>query len=213
MGPANSISQQALQIWWSESGMEPYARCPQHDAFYVPCSRPRYSGTIRVTMGWVRTLYPLYHRRYPDLLVHRMVRGIAWPIESLILTKIIPEIAKQTSSLGRRAIELSRVGLKNRELVRGSLASSPVWSNLDSLWNCPIRWKVWFVAILPIFPLWTDLSSWEIGLSFRSVNPFVQLIWADKWLKSTLPTWHPVYHFRKAPKEKKRLSQASKDSW
>ncbi|MGZ7192284.1 RNB domain-containing ribonuclease, partial [Streptococcus pyogenes] len=49
-------------------------------------------------------------RRYPDLLVHRMVREYGNKTDEKVahFESVIPEIAKQTSSLERRAIEAER---------------------------------------------------------------------------------------------------------
>ena len=111
-GTANSISQEALQDLMNRVTDEPFA-----DVLSMMLLRSmqqaRYSEHNHGHYGLGAEYYTHFTspiRRYPDLLVHRMVREYGQLTEEKVahFEAVIPEIAKQTSSLERRAIEAER---------------------------------------------------------------------------------------------------------
>lgn len=111
-GTASSISQEALQDVMARVKDEPFA-----DVLSMMLLRSmqqaRYSEYNHGHYGLGAEFYTHFTspiRRYPDLLVHRMVREYGQLSQEKVahFEGIIPEIAKQTSSLERRAIEAER---------------------------------------------------------------------------------------------------------
>ena len=106
------MSQQALQ-----DIMEAVKDQPYEDVLSMMLLRSmqqaRYSGAQSRTLwsgsGVFYTHFTSPIRRYPDLLVHRMVRDYGQSKEiPEHFEQVIPEIASQSSSRERRAIEAER---------------------------------------------------------------------------------------------------------
>lgn len=111
-GTANSISQEALQELMERIKDEPYAEV-LNMMLLRSMQQARYSEHNHGHYGLGAKFYTHFTspiRRYPDLLVHRMVREYGQLTDEKIahFDQVIPEIAKQTSSLERRAIEAER---------------------------------------------------------------------------------------------------------
>lgn len=111
-GTANSISQEALQDLMNRVKDEPFADVLSM-ILLRSMQQARYSEHNHGHYGLGAEYYTHFTspiRRYPDLLVHRMVREYGQLTEEKVahFEAVIPEIAKQTSSLERRAIEAER---------------------------------------------------------------------------------------------------------
>ena len=110
-GTASSMSQQALQ-----DIMEAVKDQPYEDVLSMMLLRSmqqaRYSEHNHGHYGLAAEFYTHFTspiRRYPDLLVHRMVRDYGKSKEiAEHFEQVIPEIASQSSSRERRAIEAER---------------------------------------------------------------------------------------------------------
>jgi len=110
-GTASSMSQQALQ-----DIMEAVKDQPYEDVLSMMLLRSmqqaRYSEHNHGHYGLAAEFYTHFTspiRRYPDLLVHRMVRDYGQSKEiAEHFEQVIPEIASQSSSRERRAIEAER---------------------------------------------------------------------------------------------------------
>ena len=110
-GTASSMSQQALQ-----DIMEAVKDQPYEDVLSMMLLRSmqqaRYSEHNHGHYGLAAEFYTHFTspiRRYPDLLVHRMVRDYGKSKEiAAHFEQVIPEIASQSSSRERRAIEAER---------------------------------------------------------------------------------------------------------
>ncbi|HEM6073113.1 ribonuclease R [Streptococcus suis] len=111
-GTASSISQDALQDLMERVKDEPYADV-LNMMLLRSMQQARYSEHNHGHYGLGAEFYTHFTspiRRYPDLLVHRMVRDYGHnPAEKAEhFEQVIPELAKSSSSLERRAIEAER---------------------------------------------------------------------------------------------------------
>ncbi|HEM4397829.1 TPA: ribonuclease R [Streptococcus suis] len=111
-GTASSISQDALQDLMERVKDEPYADV-LNMMLLRSMQQARYSEHNHGHYGLGAEFYTHFTspiRRYPDLLVHRMVRDYGHnPTEKAEhFEQVIPELAKSSSSLERRAIEVER---------------------------------------------------------------------------------------------------------
>ncbi|NQG19626.1 ribonuclease R [Streptococcus suis] len=111
-GTANSISQDALQDLMERVKDQPYADV-LNMMLLRSMQQARYSEHNHGHYGLGAEFYTHFTspiRRYPDLLVHRMVREYGHnPAEKAEhFEQVIPELAKSSSSLERRAIEAER---------------------------------------------------------------------------------------------------------
>ncbi|MER0122797.1 ribonuclease R [Streptococcus sp. ZJ93] len=111
-GVASSISSEALQDLMSRVAEEPYADV-LNMMLLRSMQQARYSEHNHGHYGLGADYYTHFTspiRRYPDLLVHRMVReySTVTPEKLVHFEAAIPAIAKQTSSLERRAIDAER---------------------------------------------------------------------------------------------------------
>ncbi|MGT2950618.1 ribonuclease R [Streptococcus cuniculi] len=111
-GTASSISSEALQDLMARVANEPYADV-LNMMLLRSMQQARYSEQNHGHYGLGADYYTHFTspiRRYPDLLVHRMVReyGNLTPEVVAHFEAAIPAIAKQTSSLERRAIDAER---------------------------------------------------------------------------------------------------------
>ncbi|MBY4982142.1 ribonuclease R [Streptococcus suis] len=111
-GTASSISQDALQDLMERVKDEPYADV-LNMMLLRSMQQARYSEHNHGHYGLGAEFYTHFTspiRRYPDLLVHRMVREYGHnPAEKAEhFEQVIPELAKSSSSLERRAIEAER---------------------------------------------------------------------------------------------------------
>lgn len=111
-GTASSISQDALQDLMERVKDEPYADV-LNMMLLRSMQQARYSEHNHGHYGLGAEFYTHFTspiRRYPDLLVHRMVRDYGHnPAEKAEhFERVIPELAKSSSSLERRAIEAER---------------------------------------------------------------------------------------------------------
>lgn len=112
-GTANKISQSALQDF-----MKKVENQPGSDVLSMMLLRSmqqaRYSEHNHGHYGLAATYYTHFTspiRRYPDLLVHRLIRDYQQVTSEQVahFNQVIPEIASQTSSLERRAIDAERL--------------------------------------------------------------------------------------------------------
>ncbi|HFI0288778.1 TPA: ribonuclease R [Streptococcus suis] len=111
-GTASSISQDALQDLMERVKDEPYADV-LNMMLLRSMQQARYSEQNHGHYGLGAEFYTHFTspiRRYPDLLVHRMVREYGHnPAEKAEhFEQVIPELAKSSSSLERRAIDAER---------------------------------------------------------------------------------------------------------
>ncbi|HFI0306639.1 TPA: ribonuclease R [Streptococcus suis] len=111
-GTASSISQDALQDLMERVKDQPYADV-LNMMLLRSMQQARYSEHNHGHYGLGAEFYTHFTspiRRYPDLLVHRMVRDYGHnPAEKAEhFEQVIPELAKSSSSLERRAIEAER---------------------------------------------------------------------------------------------------------
>ncbi|HEL1547135.1 TPA: ribonuclease R [Streptococcus suis] len=111
-GTASSITQDALQDLMERVKDEPYADV-LNMMLLRSMQQARYSEHNHGHYGLGAEFYTHFTspiRRYPDLLVHRMVRDYGHnPAEKAEhFEQVIPELAKSSSSLERRAIEAER---------------------------------------------------------------------------------------------------------
>ncbi|KXT82181.1 3'-to-5' exoribonuclease RNase R [Streptococcus sp. DD11] len=110
-GTANSMSQQALQDIMEAVKGQPYEEVLSM-MLLRSMQQARYSEHNHGHYGLAAEFYTHFTspiRRYPDLLVHRMVRDYGRSKETAQhFEQVIPEIAVQSSSRERRAIEAER---------------------------------------------------------------------------------------------------------
>ncbi|KXT78354.1 ribonuclease R [Streptococcus sp. DD13] len=111
-GTASTIRQEALQDLLAKAEGEPYAEVLSM-MLLRSMQQARYSEHNDGHYGLGADFYTHFTspiRRYPDLLVHRMIRDYGDLTEEKIahFEQAIPEIAKVTSSLERRAIDAER---------------------------------------------------------------------------------------------------------
>lgn len=111
-GTAQSIQQEALQEVMARVKGEAYADV-LHMMLLRSMQQARYSEHNHGHYGLAASYYTHFTspiRRYPDLLVHRMIREYGQVTEEkrAHFEQVIPEVAKETSRLERRAIEAER---------------------------------------------------------------------------------------------------------
>ncbi|MCW1055787.1 ribonuclease R [Streptococcus anginosus] len=110
-GTANSMSQSALQDIMKAVHGQPYEEVLSM-MLLRSMQQARYSEHNRGHYGLAAEFYTHFTspiRRYPDLLVHRMVRDYGHSKEiAEHFEQVIPDIASQSSSRERRAIEAER---------------------------------------------------------------------------------------------------------
>ncbi|HEP2547665.1 TPA: ribonuclease R [Streptococcus pyogenes] len=112
-GTANKISQEALQAFMAKVEGQPGAEV-LNMMLLRSMQQARYSEHNHGHYGLAAEYYTHFTspiRRYPDLLVHRMVREYNQPSQekSDHFAQIIPELATSSSQLERRAIDAERV--------------------------------------------------------------------------------------------------------
>ncbi|HFH9981913.1 TPA: ribonuclease R [Streptococcus pyogenes] len=112
-GTANKISQEALQAFMAKVEGQPGAEV-LNMMLLRSMQQARYSEHNHGHYGLAAEYYTHFTspiRRYPDLLVHRMVREYSQPSQEKRdhFTQIIPELATSSSQLERRAIDAERV--------------------------------------------------------------------------------------------------------
>ncbi|HGH8231026.1 TPA: ribonuclease R [Streptococcus pyogenes] len=112
-GTANKISQEALQAFMAKVEGQPGAEV-LNMMLLRSMQQARYSEHNHGHYGLAAEYYTHFTspiRRYPDLLVHRMVREYSQPSQEKCdhFTQIIPELATSSSQLERRAIDAERV--------------------------------------------------------------------------------------------------------
>lgn len=111
-GTAHSITSAVLQEFMARIAHEPYADV-LHMMLLRSMQQARYSEVNAGHYGLGADYYTHFTspiRRYPDLLVHRMIREYDKNTEEVTehFEQVIPTIAKETSRLERRAIEAER---------------------------------------------------------------------------------------------------------
>ncbi|MGT2934432.1 ribonuclease R [Streptococcus castoreus] len=112
-GTANKISQEALQIFMAKVQGQPGAEV-LNMMLLRSMQQARYSEHNHGHYGLAASDYTHFTspiRRYPDLLVHRMIREYQKPSQEKIdhFACIIPELATSSSQLERCAIDAERV--------------------------------------------------------------------------------------------------------
>ena len=111
-GTANSMKQEALQDIMESMKNEPFSEVLSM-MLLRSMQQARYSEINHGHYGLGAQFYTHFTspiRRYPDLLVHRMIREYGQLTEEKVahFGQIIPDIVTQTSSLERRAIDAER---------------------------------------------------------------------------------------------------------
>lgn len=112
-GTANKISQEALQAFMAKVEGQPGAEV-LNMMLLRSMQQARYSEHNHGHYGLAAEYYTHFTspiRRYPDLLVHRMIREYNQPSQEKRdhFAQIIPELATSSSQLERRAIDAERV--------------------------------------------------------------------------------------------------------
>lgn len=112
-GTANNISQAALQAFMKKMEGQPGSEVLSM-MLLRSMQQARYSEHNHGHYGLAAEFYTHFTspiRRYPDLLVHRLVREYGQPTAEKIdhFAERIPEIAAQSSSLERRAVDAERL--------------------------------------------------------------------------------------------------------
>lgn len=140
-GTANKISQEALQAFMAKVEGQPGAEV-LNMMLLRSMQQARYSEHNHGHYGLAAEYYTHFTspiRRYPDLLVHRMVREYNQPSQEKRdhFAQIIPELATSSSQLERRAIDAERVVEAMKKLsiwqsmwVKNLTVSFPVSLNL-----------------------------------------------------------------------------------
>ncbi|WP_444811282.1 ribonuclease R [Streptococcus canis] len=112
-GTANKISQEALQAFMAKVQGQPGAEV-LNMMLLRSMQQARYSEHNHGHYGLAAEYYTHFTspiRRYPDLLVHRMIREYNQPSQEKCdhFAQVIPELATSSSQLERRAIDAERV--------------------------------------------------------------------------------------------------------
>ncbi|AUT05540.1 Ribonuclease R [Streptococcus parauberis] len=112
-GTANKISQEALQVFMGKVEGQPGAEV-LNMMLLRSMQQARYSETNHGHYGLAAEYYTHFTspiRRYPDLLVHRMIRDYSHVTEEKKehFAQVIPELAASSSRLERRAIDAERL--------------------------------------------------------------------------------------------------------
>lgn len=112
-GTANKITQEALQNFMAKVEGKPGAEV-LNMMLLRSMQQARYSENNHGHYGLAAEYYTHFTspiRRYPDLLVHRMIRGYTQATEDKRdhFAQVIPELASSSSRLERRAIDAERV--------------------------------------------------------------------------------------------------------
>ncbi|KHD46102.1 ribonuclease R [Streptococcus hongkongensis] len=112
-GTANKISQEALQDFMAKIEGQPGAEV-LNTMLLRSMQQARYSETNHGHYGLAAEYYTHFTspiRRYPDLLVHRMIRDYRHVTEEKKehFAQVIPELASSSSRLERRAIDAERL--------------------------------------------------------------------------------------------------------
>lgn len=157
-GTANKMDQLDLQEFMAKVQGKPGAEV-MNMMLLRSMQQARYSEHNHGHYGLAAQYYTHFTspiRRYPDLLVHRMIREYTNNMSQETrehFEEVIPELATSSSTLERRAIDAERVveAMKKRNtwkslLAKNSMVLSEVWLNLVCLWNCQILSKVWFTS-------------------------------------------------------------------
>lgn len=157
-GTANKMDQLDLQEFMAKVQGKPGAEV-MNMMLLRSMQQARYSEHNHGHYGLAAQYYTHFTspiRRYPDLLVHRMIREYTNNMSQETrehFEEVIPELATSSSTLERRAIDAERVveAMKKRNtwkslLAKNSMVLSEVWLNLVCLWNCQTLSKVWFTS-------------------------------------------------------------------
>lgn len=112
-GTANKISQEALQSFMAKIEGKPGAEV-LNMMLLRSMQQARYSETNHGHYGLAADYYTHFTspiRRYPDLLVHRMIREYTQVTDDKLqhFEQVIPELASSSSRLERRAIDAERI--------------------------------------------------------------------------------------------------------
>lgn len=222
-GTANSISQEALQELMERIKDEPYAEV-LNMMLLRSMQQARYSEHNHGHYGLGAKFYTHFTspiRRYPDLLVHRMVREYGQLTDEKIahFDQVIPEIAKQTSSLERRAIEAER---EVEAMKKAEFMQEFVGQEFDGVISSVVKFGLFVelpntveglihVTNLPEFFHYNErtlsLHGEKSGLVFRVGQPIrIKLERADK-LTGEIDFIHVVSDLdilEKAPKKDKK---------
>ena len=222
-GTANSIRQEALQDLMERMKDEPFAEVLSM-MLLRSMQQARYSENNQGHYGLGAKFYTHFTspiRRYPDLLVHRMVREYSQLTDEKMthFYQIIPEIAKQTSSLERRAIEAER---EVEAMKKAEYMQEFVGQEFDGVISSVVKFGLFVelpntveglihITNLPEFFHYNErtlsLHGEKSGLVFRVGQPIrIQLTRADK-LTGEIDFVHVASErdvLEKAPKREKK---------
>lgn len=196
-GTANKISQSALQEFMAKMEGKPGAEV-LNMMLLRSMQQARYSEHNHGHYGLAAEYYTHFTspiRRYPDLLVHRMVREYSHLTEDKIehFKEVIPEIATQSSTLERRAIDAERVveAMKKAEYME-----EYVGQEFDGVVSSVVKFGLFIelpntieglihVTTLPEFYNYNErtltLQGEKSGKVFRIGQPIkIKLVRADK---------------------------------
>ncbi|MGT2910497.1 ribonuclease R [Streptococcus cameli] len=228
-GTASSIQPEALQELMARVKDEPFA-----DVLSMMLLRSmqqaRYSEHNHGHYGLGATYYTHFTspiRRYPDLLVHRMVREYSQLTEETIshFESVIPDIAKQTSSLERRAIDAER---EVEAMKKAEFMQEHVGEEFDGVVSSVVKFGLFVelantveglihITNLPEFFHFNErtlsLHGEKSGLVFRVGQPIrIRLTKADK-MTGEIDFAHvssDMDLIEKAPKDKKKRPSRSR---
>ncbi len=240
-GTANKISQSALQRFMANVEGQPGAEV-LNTMLLRSMQQARYSENNHGHYGLAAEFYTHFTspiRRYPDLLVHRMVREYSNYSGEIAehFAQVIPDIATQSSTLERRAIDAERIveAMKKAEYMEefvgeefeGVISSVVKFGMFIELPNT-IEGLI-HVTNLPEFYYYNErtltLQGEKSGKVFRVGQPIkVKLVRADKETGDIdfeyLPSEHDVIEKKskggrdrgKSPRDERKKREKSKES-
>lgn len=196
-GTANSISQEALQELMEKVKDEPFAEVLAM-MLLRSMQQARYSEHNHGHYGLGAEYYTHFTspiRRYPDLLVHRMVREYGQLTEEKVahFDQVIPGIAKEASSLERRAIDAER---EVEAMKKAEYMAEYVGEEFDGVVSSVVKFGLFVelpntveglihITNLPEYFNYNErtltLQGEKTGLVFRTGQPIrIKLTRADK---------------------------------
>ncbi|EHJ57172.1 ribonuclease R [Streptococcus urinalis FB127-CNA-2] len=196
-GTASKISQEALQEFMAKVEGKPGAEV-LNMMLLRSMQQARYSEHNHGHYGLAAEYYTHFTspiRRYPDLLVHRMIRDYSQVNDDKIahFSAVIPELAQSSSSLERRAIDAERVV---EVMKKAEYMQEYVGQEFDAMISSVVKFGMFVelpntieglihVTTLPEYLLFNErtltLQGEKTGKVFRVGQPIkVKLVKADK---------------------------------